>query len=116
MCSMINRISFVAAVLAAFLSSAAPAQVSVLTHRMDNARDGQNTSETLLTPTNVNQTQFGNVFNLTVDGFVAAQPLYMQNVNIGGAGTHNVLFVATLHDSIYALDADNLLGSAPLWQ
>ena len=113
---MINRISFAAALMVAFLSVAAPAQVNVLTHRYDAARDGQNLNETLLNSTNVNQTQFGNIFTLNVDGWVAAQPLYMQGLNLGGLGTHDVLFVSTMHDSVYALDADNLNGSAPLWQ
>jgi len=112
---MINRICFVAATVLVFLT-AATAQVNVLTHRYDSARDGQNVSETLLTPANVNQTQFGSIFSFNVDGWVAAQPLYMQGLTVGGGGVHNVLFVATLHDSVYALDADNLNGSAPLWQ
>src|SRR5579862_7029477 len=105
-----------AAVMVSLCSLGAWGQLNVLTHRYDAARDGQNVNETMLTPTNVNQTQFGNIFTLTVDGYVAAQPLYMQGLNIGGLGAHDVLFVATMHDSVYALDADNLNGSAPLWQ
>jgi hypothetical protein len=113
--SMMNRIWLVAVTVLALLG-AAPAQLNVLTHRYDAARDGQNLNETLLNSTNVNQTQFGNIFTFNVDGWVAAQPLYMQGLNIGGVGTRDVLFVATMHDSVYALDADNLNGSAPLWQ
>src|ERR1700738_366729 len=82
------------------------AQVSVTTYHNDNARSGQNTQETVLTPTNVNSNQFGKLFSVTVDGAVYAQPLYLPNVNIG-AGTYNVLYVATSHDSLYAIDADS---------
>jgi hypothetical protein len=88
------------------------AQVSVLTNKYDNARDGQNTSEALLSSANVNSNQFGKLFAVNVDGYVSAQPLYMYGLTING-GTHNVAFVATEHDSVYAIDADT---GAQLWQ
>jgi hypothetical protein len=97
---------------AAALSPAGLAQVSVLTHHNDLARTGQNLSETYLTPSNVNATHFGQLFVQPLDGMAVAEPLYMQNLQINGA-THNVVFVVTLHDGVYAFDADSNI--APLW-
>jgi len=79
---------------------------------MDNARTGQNSNEALLTPARVNSTQFGKLLAIDVDGYVSAQPLYMSALAING-GTHNVVFVATEHNSVYALDADT---GAQLWK
>jgi hypothetical protein len=92
-------------------------QVSVITERNDNARSGQNVSETFLTPNNVTPNYFGKLFTQKVDGLVVAQPLYLPGVAIPGAGTHNVVYVATQHDSVFAFDADNNKGSnaSPLW-
>src|SRR5580700_10796979 len=81
------------------------AQVSVTTYHNDLARTGQNTQETILTPANVNSTQFGKLYSVAVDGAVYAQPLYLWAVNIAG-GAHNVLYIVTEHDSVYAIDAD----------
>jgi outer membrane protein assembly factor BamB len=89
-------------------------QVSVLTNRYDNGRTGLNPKETFLNPANVKSTTFAKLGSFNVDGFVVAQPLYMENVSIGGT-LHDVVFVATMHDSLYAFDANNLTG-APLWQ
>ena len=87
---------------------------NITTYHFDNKRTGLNNNETVLTPTNVNSTQFGKLFSLTVDGYVYAQPLYMSGVTINGA-LHDVIFVATEKDSVYAFDADNYNNNVPLW-
>src|ERR1035437_4559522 len=94
------------------LVGAAPAFKGVLTYHNDNMRTGRNLSETLLTLKNVNSTTFGKLFVIPTDGLVDAQPLYAPDVSIPGNGTHNVLFVATEHGTVYGFDADS--GSA-LW-
>ena len=92
-------------------SVAAMAQVNVYTRSYDNARTGANLQETTLTPANVNSTNFGKLFTFHTDGEIYAQPLYVSNLAIAG-GTHNVVFVASMLNTIYALDADT---GAELW-
>jgi hypothetical protein len=87
----------------------------MLTWHNDNQRDGQNFSETILTPSNVNSKTFGKLFSFPVDGQIYAQPLYVYNVTIPNLGVHNVVYVATENDSVYAFDADGLV-TTPLWQ
>jgi hypothetical protein len=86
----------------------------VLTQHNDTSRTGQYLTETTLTPSNVNSTQFGKIFSYSVDGQIYAQPLYVPGVMINGV-SHNVVYVVTENDSLYAFDADGL-SSAPLWQ
>jgi len=95
-----------------------PTPVQVPTWRYDNTRQGQNTHETALTPANVNVNTFGKLTSLAVDSTIYAQPLYIPGLLMSDGLLHNVLFVATENDSIYAYDADPKLGSAPklLWQ
>ena len=87
------------------------AQANVLTYHNDLSRSGLNPSETILTPSNVNDLQFGQLFKYPVDGDVYAQPLYMSGVTISGT-VHNVIFICTAHDSVYAFDADSNAGAS----
>src|SRR6516162_6760563 len=108
---------FVFTPLLCFSALSLPAQPSVVTWHNDNGRLGLNTNETILTITNVNQHGFGRLFSQPVDGPVYAQPLFVPKVTVPGKGVHNVAFVATMHDSVYAFDADSHAGSnaVPLW-
>ncbi len=96
----------------------APTPVTVPTWRYDLTHAGQNTHETALTPANVNSSSFGKLFSVSVDGAVYAQPLYVPGLTMGDGSVHNVFFVATEHDSVYAFDADSNTGTNahPLWQ
>ncbi len=88
---------------------------AVLTWHNDNARTGQNLRETILTTANVNATTFGKIFSWATDGNIYAQPLYVPNVSISGT-VHNVVYVVTEADGIYAFDADSqTLNPSPLW-
>lgn len=87
--------------------------VNVLTGGYDNGRTNSNLSEGQLTPAVVRPGTFGKLFSLAVDGQIYAQPLYVQNVAIPNQGTHNVVYAVTMHNSVYAFDAD--APSTPLW-
>lgn len=88
------------------------AQVAVTTYHNDNYRSGTNAQEVSLTPTTVSPQSFGRVSVFPVQGYVYAQPLYVPNLTIGGT-RHNVLFVATEHDQVYAFDTNS---GRQLWQ
>jgi len=103
----------VTVLLTAILPCPARAQTPVLTGQYNNYRTGANLSETTLTPANVSASTFGLLFSQTVDANIFAQPLYVPGLTINGA-VHNVAFVATLNNSVYAFDADTLQPA--LWQ
>src|SRR5260370_28702992 len=89
-------------------------EAQILTAQYDNARTGATLHETTLTPANVNVGRFGKIFSFPVDGDVYAQPLFLPNVEIPGKGTHNVIYIATEHNSVYAFDAGGA-PTEPLW-
>jgi uncharacterized protein (TIGR03437 family) len=107
-----------ACVFGFFAPFVARAQTRVVTYQYENNRSGVNRNEVLLNPANVSSLSFGKLFAHSVDGLVYAQPLYLPNVTVSGRGSHNVLYVVTEHDSVYAFDADNNTGpnASPLWQ
>jgi len=92
----------------------ASAQVDVLTNRNDLERTGANLKETVLTPANVNTGQFGMLFKRIVDDQVYSQPLLVTNVKIAG-GWHDVVYVATVNNSVYAFDANDATATVPFW-
>jgi hypothetical protein len=120
---MISRLSnsfaklgfFLALSLAVCSPAGAQTFTGVFTQHNDTGRTGQNLGETILTPANVNMKTFGKVFSYAVDGQIFSQPLYVPNVVIPGKGTHNVVYVETQNDSVYAFDADGLSPTA-FWQ
>jgi hypothetical protein len=95
-----------------------PTPVTVPTWQYDMTHSGANTNETALSPANVNVNTFGKLFPLPVDSTVYAQPLYVPGLTMSDGQAHNVLFVATENDSIYAFDADSNTGTNahPIWK
>ncbi|BDI29795.1 hypothetical protein CCAX7_18460 [Capsulimonas corticalis] len=107
-----------AAALALGSAASFGAPVTVWTQHNDNSRTGQNTQESVLNVSNVNKSTFGKLFSYPVDDQVYAQPLYVPGLTMPVDGkTHNVVFVATVNNSLYAFDADNPAadGGQPLW-
>ncbi|MDQ2668727.1 MAG: hypothetical protein M3Z05_22425 [Gemmatimonadota bacterium] len=100
--------------LVAFGASSLSAQVDVLTNHNDNARTGANLKERVLTPANVNQAQFGMLFKRVLDDQLYTQPLIATSVTVGG-GTHDVVYVTTVNNSVYAFDANDRDATQPLW-
>ena len=99
-------------------SATTASSIDVVTYHYDNMRTGQNVNEMTLTPSNVNVNTFGKLGEFSVDGLVDAQPLLLSNLAIPGAGTKNVLYAVTEHDSVYAFDAYSITatGGTVLWQ
>ncbi len=106
---------FVQTVFLATLSFSSAWAQSVTTQHYDNNRTGINPRESVLTTGNVGSGIFGKLFTRPVDGHIYAQPLCVPNVTISNR-SHNVVYVATQHNSVYAFDADYPAQSAPLWQ
>jgi hypothetical protein len=117
MTHLVRRLLALPVLISLFAPVAALSQAfpGVLTWHNDVGRTGQNLQETILTPANVNVNSFGKVFSLPVDGNIFAQPLYVPSVTFPSQAVHNVVYVATENDSVYAFDADGL-STTPLWQ
>ncbi|HUN92674.1 MAG TPA: AbfB domain-containing protein [Burkholderiaceae bacterium] len=97
----------------ALAGSSAFAAMDILGNRYDANRTAANLTETALNPSTVSSSTFGKLWTYPVDGAIFAQPLYVRNVAISATATHNVVYVATMNDVVYALDAD--APDAPLW-
>ncbi len=110
--SRMNRLAVLLLILAASFHCTVRAATPVLQRGYDAGVSGANLSETVLSTANVNPSLFGLVFTIPVDDNVYAQPLYMPGASIPGKGIHNVLYVATMSDTLYAFDADS---GAQLW-
>ncbi|HUR47184.1 MAG TPA: hypothetical protein VMZ27_14990 [Candidatus Saccharimonadales bacterium] len=107
--SGLSRFLIVAGVL---LYQSVWGQVNVLTYHNNNRRTGEITNESILSLANVKPASFGKLFTYNLDGHVYAQPLYVSGINLPGQGAHNIVYVATQHNSVYALDADSNAPSA----
>jgi hypothetical protein len=91
------------------------AQINVLTANYDNQRTNANLQETILNLSNVNTAGFGKIASFPVDGQIHAQPLYTAGVQVPGRGIHDIVYVATMHNSVYAIDSDAPQSTMPLW-
>jgi len=105
-----------AAAWTVLVSVGVKADIHVTQSRYDRGGTGANLQETVLNTGNVNPRQFGFLGSYPVDGDIYAQPLYVSGVDIPGRGSRNVLFIATMHDVIYAYDADQTGEGSLLWQ
>jgi hypothetical protein len=89
-------------------------QVDVLTQHNDAARTGTNLHETTLTPASVNQQHFGMLFKHVVDDQVYSQPLVATHIRLDG-GTHDLVYITTVNNSVYAFDANDASATKPIW-
>lgn len=108
------RSAFLTTLVIAVTAQAQTGTTSVLTAQFNNGRTGANLTESVLNVSNVNVSSFGKLYSFSVDGYVYAQPLYVASLNFNGA-SRNVLYVATMHNSVYAFDAD-AANTPPLFQ
>ena len=115
-CRPILRLYLAGLIALAALPGQMTAQVSVLTANGDNNRTNANLSESHLTPQNVRAGSFGKLGSFPADGQVYAQPLYVSNLLFPNGGARNVLFIATMHNTVYAYDADTPSAAGLLWQ
>src|SRR4051794_21569041 len=113
---MTRRTTGLLVLCASLIPLRAFAQATVVMHHNDAARTGATLTETILTTTNVNVSEFGKLFERTVDDEIYGQPLFVDGVNIPGVGVRNVVFVTTNSNGVYAFDADNPAATAPLWR
>jgi hypothetical protein len=104
---------FIAYLIAA-LNMVSVANAQVTTYHYNTSRTGATTNETVLNTQNVNVNTFGKLFSLPVDAQIYAQPLYMPNITVPQKGVHNLVFIATMNNSVFAFDADT--GGSPLWK
>lgn len=116
--SLFQRAGLVWALLLApgAFSGSLYAQINVLTANYDTFRTNSTNSETVLRHANVNHQDFGKLYSLRVDGQVYAQPLYVSGVEVPGYGTRNLLVLVTMHNSVYAFDADGAPTDPPVWK
>jgi hypothetical protein len=103
-----------AATAVLWLAAACEARVDVLTQHNNRERTGSNLNETILTPLTVNENRFGMLIRHVVDDQVYSQPLVVTDVKIGG-GTHDVVYITTVNNSVYAFDANDAHDTAPFW-
>jgi len=117
-CSFFELIRLAAVALSMCAAGPAFSQVDVLTHHNDRSRTGANLSESQLNTATVNRASFGKLFEYSVDGPIFGQPLVVTNLAIPGKGARNVVFVATMNNSVYAYDADDPTVDAgqPIWR
>ena len=102
-----NSLGSVTSSAATLTVNVVSASTDVLTYHNDNGRTGQNLNESILTTSNVTSAKFGKIGFDSTDGLVDGEPLYASVVTVPGNGTHNLLIVASEHDTVYAFDADS---------
>jgi len=91
-------------------------QVNVLTANYDNSRTNSNLNETVLNPSSVTAATFGKIGSFPVDGQIYAQPLYVTGIQVPGVGARDVVYTVTMHNSVYAIDANAPASLVPLWR